>query len=381
MTRRATVAIAGSGIIGSATGLMLREIGDLDVHVLLGDRDAGVARDAAEGILRDSSAPGRVEWFHLAPDSNGDDLVDTLKDADLLLDCLPGREAPRMAQIAKRFGLHYANITEHVEETRLISDLARGLEQGFLLQTGLAPGFVNVLTYRLFRRFRNRFGDHSIEKITMRVGALPQVAYPPHFYGLTWSPIGVATEYLEPAIIVRNHVKQCAPALAGRALLLLNGVAYEEALTSGGAADMPDVLGQQVKHINYKSLRYPGHFAWVQGLIDSIPEGPDRATILAERLREAMPVLENDRVLILATVEGHDEARNRRTLDRFYEVGPSRVGKRLLSAIQSTTAAGLAESARLLLSGRFSGLVLQSGIDPDDFLNGPFVRKIYGTRS
>jgi hypothetical protein len=36
---------------------------------------------------------------------------------DIILDCLPGSQAPRIAEFAKDYELHYANLTEYVAET------------------------------------------------------------------------------------------------------------------------------------------------------------------------------------------------------------------------------------------------------------------------
>ena len=48
-----------------------------------------------------------------------------------------------------------------------------------------------------------------------------------------------------------------------------------------------------------------------------------------------------------------------------------------MRAIQATTAAGLAESAKVLLAGQHRGAVLQMDLDPDAFLNGVFVGRVY----
>ena len=53
------------------------------------------------------------------------------------------------------------------------------------------------------------------------------------------------------------------------------------------------------------------------------------------------------------------------------------MGARTLKAIQSTTTAGLAESARFLLTESPQGICLQSQIDPAHFMAGPFVAEIY----
>ena len=54
------------------------------------------------------------------------------------------------------------------------------------------------------------------------------------------------------------------------------------------------------------------------------------------------------------------------------------VGKYRLRAIQTTTAAPLLQAAHLLLELPQRGVILQSQIDPEPFLNGKFVRKVYG---
>jgi tryptophan synthase alpha subunit len=58
---------------------------------------------------------------------------------DIILDCLPGSQAPRIAEFAKDYELHYANLTEYVAETEKIKTLAKDATTGFILQTGLAP--------------------------------------------------------------------------------------------------------------------------------------------------------------------------------------------------------------------------------------------------
>jgi len=166
--------------MGQATGLMLRELGDFDVDLYLGDADAEKAREAAEWICHDSTRTGSVEPFHLPMDGTNAGFDKVLGDADLLLDCLPGEEATRMARLARDNRLHYANLTEYVQATDEITELTRGAEQGFLLQTGLAPGYINVLGNSLFQRFCREHGVDKVDTLEMRVGALTRTTRPPH---------------------------------------------------------------------------------------------------------------------------------------------------------------------------------------------------------
>lgn len=369
--------IAGAGGMGSATGLLLRELGDFEVDLYLGDADERRARTAAAWVREGSGKRGAVASFLLPAAGSTPGFERLLEGADLLLDCLPGSEAPRMAGLARKHRLHYANLTEHVKETEEVIAIAQGAEQGFVLQTGLAPGFVDVLANSLFQRFCQEAGVDTADAIAMRVGALTTTAHPPHYYGFTWSSIGVATEYVEPATVLRDFRKTTVDSLSDPATVVLDGVVYEEDLTSGGAADLPSVLEGRVRHLDYKTLRYPGHYSWVRGLLAQAPPGCDRARYLLDRMHEAVPFVEDDQVVIYASVQGKDRGGLLRKLERSFLIRPCGVGARQLKAIQATTAAGLAESARLLLNDGPRGVCLQSQIDPARFMAGPFVGRIY----
>ena len=377
MSSRHQVVIAGAGGMGSATGLLLRELGDFRVDLLVGDADLEKAQAAAAWIREGSAQPGEVLSFRLPSEGTSPAFEEILSRGHILLDCLPGREAPRMARLARSFDLHYANLTEHVRETEEILEIARGAERGFILQTGLAPGYVNVLGHGLFQRFCREQAVDRADRLEMRVGALTTTARPPHFYGFTWSSIGVATEYVKPATVLRDYRRTTRPSLSERALVLIDGILYEEALTSGGAADLPAALEGRVRHLDYKTLRYPGHYAWIEELLQRLPEGEDRADHLLKRMGEEVPFVADDLVVIYAAVEGRGADGFLRRLESSRLIRPRRVGARTLKAIQGTTAAGLAESARLLLTGNIHGVCLQSQIDPDQFMGGPFVAEIY----
>ncbi|HEX4959202.1 MAG TPA: saccharopine dehydrogenase C-terminal domain-containing protein [Thermoanaerobaculia bacterium] len=377
MSKKHQVLIAGAGGMGTAAGLLLRELGDFEVDLFLGDASLERANDAAAWIREGSDRPGEVHAFLLPEEGTSDELGAVLSRSEILLDCLPGKEAPRMARLARDAGLHYANLTEHVKETEEIQEIAAGADQGFLLQTGLAPGYVDVLGHQLFQEFCREHGVGGVDLLEMRVGALTTTVRPPHYYGFTWSSVGVATEYVEPATVLRNHRRTTRPSLADRATVTLNGVVYEEALTSGGAADLPLALEGKVRNLDYKTLRYPGHYAWIEELLENVPPGADTTSYLLAKMEAEVPFVDDDLVVIYAAVEGRDARGALRRVESSRLIRPCRVGARTLKAIQGTTAAGLAESARFLLNGEVRGVCLQSQVDPAHFMAGPFVSEIY----
>ena len=384
MAKRPTIFIAGAGGIGRALALLLRNEPSTAAEVVLGD----LRTDAAESAAAFANADVPTD----APDARGitmeasgatDGLAALLDGADAIVDCLPGSEAPRMARLALEHGCHYLNLTEYVAETNEIKGIAEGADTAFALQCGLAPGYINILGNALVQRATKAWGVAALDKLEMRVGALTRHATEPHMYGWTWSPVGVATEYVKDAICVRNGETVEVPSLSERRLLMLHGRPLEEAMTSGGAADLPDALAGKVRDLDYKTLRYPGHYAWVEGLLRAIPEGPDRPKKLQEAMEAVIPHVEDDLVIVYAAVEGKDASGALRAMREVIHAPSLDVQGRRLRAIESTTACGVAEVLRMVLAGGtaaaspYKGTLLQSQIPAEEYLAGPFVGLAY----
>jgi len=372
------IVIAGAGGIGRAVGLILAENKDFETKIFIGDLYLKVAKGAAKWIEEGLGKSDDVTPFNMPAEGVDNEMIDILKTADILLDCLPGSQAPRMAKLCREYDLHYANLTEYVKETDEVMEIAKCSDRGFILQTGLAPGFINVLGMKLFNDFCAQHGVKEIDKMSMKVGALTKHARAPHFYGFTWSPVGVATEYLKPCIAVRNGEKVLLPALSERETLIVNGMTLEDNLTSGGAADLPEALSGRVKTLDYKTLRFPGHYQWVDNVLSVLPEGKNRVKQLQDTMQTFVPMIEEDQVIIYASVQGKDKNGVLRAMEGSYRILPMKVGTKTLRAIQSTTAAPLAECARMLATGKWKGVVFQSELDPKSFMNGPFVSMVYG---
>jgi saccharopine dehydrogenase-like NADP-dependent oxidoreductase len=370
--------IAGAGGIGRAAGLILAQYSDFEVEIYIGDLQQRVAEAAAQWITSGCSHPVKVHPVVMPEDGSNAAMDEALEAAEVLLDCLPGSQAPRMARFAVAFDLHYANLTEYVKESAEVMEIAQGSKRGFVLQTGLAPGFINVLAMHLYQSFTQEHQVTEVEKITMKVGALTKHAQAPHFYGFTWSPIGVATEYLKDCVVVRNGKTRTLPALSECQTIVIDGLTLEDNFTSGGAADLPQALEGKVKDLDYKTLRYPGHYSWVLKQIQSIPED-NRIAILEQIMLDNIPQVEEDMVVVFASVQGKDQYGNLRAIQKSYSIPPMVVGSKTLRAIQSTTAAPLCECARMLLENRWQGPVLQSMIEPLAFLNGKYVSRVYGS--
>ncbi|WP_300566570.1 saccharopine dehydrogenase C-terminal domain-containing protein [Flavobacterium sp.] len=378
MKQHHNIIIAGAGGIAEAAGLLLIEWSDVPPSLFIGNRTPSKAKQVAQWITAGATKPCSIQGFHLPEEGITEEMKVLFDEADLLLDCLPGSQAPRMAQLAKDFHLHYANLTEYVAETEAIMKLAKEAKTGFVLQTGLAPGYIDLLAHGMFQQFCKDFQVEKVDKLEFKVGALTHHAVAPHYYAFTWSPVGVATEYLKEAIVLRDFKIKAVPSLSERAMITIHGKVYEEDLTSGGAADLPDVLKGKVRSLDYKTLRHPGHYGWVQEQLTDLKKTADPIKVLQDKMEAIIPHIEDDQIVLYAAVEGKDATGVLRRREVAKQILPQQVGKHQLRAIQTTTAAPLVQAAQLLLEGNGSGVILQSQIDPKAFLNGNYVSRVYG---
>lgn len=378
MNKHHTIIIAGAGGIAQAVALILVEWSTVTPTIFIGNRTLSKAQNLVKWIEAGTTRPCILKPFHLSETGLSKEMKIVFNQGDILLDCLPGTQAPKMAGFAKDYKLHYANLTEYVAETDKIKALAKDASTGFILQTGLAPGYIDVLANHLFKAFCNDFQVSKVDTLEFKVGALSKNAVAPHYYGFTWSPIGVATEYIKETEVIRNYKKTKRPSLSERTSIIINGITYEADLTSGGAADLPDALAGQVDAMDYKTIRFPGHYAWVEEQIKKVSNSDQPIEALQLIMEKQIPHIEEDQIIIYAAVQGKDAKGTLRRREVAKQILPQKIGKYQLRAIQTTTAVPLIQSAQLLLESTLKGVLLQSNIDPQSFLNGNFIVPIYG---
>lgn len=378
MKKHFNIIIAGAGGIAEAAALILAEWSDITPTIFIGNRTLSKAEEVAGWIEDGATKFCPVKAFLLPEDGLNDEMINVLNQADIILDCLPGSQAPRMAKLAKDYNLHYANLTEYVAETNEIIALAKDAKTGFILQTGIAPGYIDLLANYLFQQFCIDFKVNEVDKLEFKVGALTKNAVAPHYYGFTWSPIGVATEYLKDAIVLRDFKKTILPALSERSTMIIDGITYEDDLTSGGAADLPDALAGKVRSLDYKTIRFPGHYAWIKEQLSGLKNSKTLIKDLQQKMEEVIPRIEDDQIILYAAIEGKDKEGILRRREIAKRVLPQKVGNHLLRAIQTTTAAPLVQSAQMLLENNLQGVILQSQIETKSFLNGDYISRVYG---
>ncbi|MBH1976886.1 MAG: saccharopine dehydrogenase NADP-binding domain-containing protein [Nitrospirota bacterium] len=351
-TTRRSITILGAGHIGFAMALLLSRSGDYDV--LVADRDA--ARLDAVAVLDVATLA--------TPDDAA--LQTAVSGRYAVLNALPFHCAVGVATLCAQAGVHYFDLTEDVQSTQAIRDLAQDARSVLMPQCGLAPGFIGIVGNDLARRF------DELHSLRMRVGALPRYPQGALRYNLTWSTEGLINEYCNPCEAIVDGQATTVAALDGLETFALDGVEYEAFNTSGGLGTLTETLAGRARQVDYKSIRYPGHCAILKLLLNDL-RLRDRRDLLKEIFEAAIPTTEQDVIVVFASASG---LRGGRLVQDSYSgriLGTEVAGHRL-SAIQRTTAAGICTALDLVAQDKLpqKGFVGQEAVALQDFLGNRF---------
>lgn len=286
-----------------------------------------------------------------------------LSDADAVVACLPYHLNIAVAEAAYDAGVHYFDLTEDVPTTERVVELsAVRPESVFVPQCGLAPGFIGIVGASVAATFT------TTRSIELKVGALPQNPTGLLGYAFNWSAEGVVNEYLNDCEVLRGGRRQMVPALAEKERVVIGGIELEAALTSGGLGTMCRTYEGHVQRLDYKTLRYPGHFRQMHFLFDELNLRDDRA-LIGRILLDAKPPVNDDIVYLHVAVEGVKDGQPfRENFVRGYL--PMDIDGRRWRAISWTTAASAVGVVELVAEGVLphTGCVHQEDIRFSDLL-------------
>jgi saccharopine dehydrogenase-like NADP-dependent oxidoreductase len=361
------VMVVGAGRIGASIAKLLHNSGDYEVTVA--DHDA----EALERMA--AAAPVRVLK------------LDVERDIDLLTTELRALANRRRAAVlsacsfdvnqaialaALEAGVSYFDLTEDVETTRRVRELAGQAAEGqiFMPQCGLAPGFIGILAASMMNKF------DRLDALRMRVGALPEYPHNHLMYHMTWSTEGVINEYCKPCEVIHRGLRQEVLALDGLERFAIDGVEYEAFNTSGGLGTLCETLEGKVNELNYKTVRYPGHHYLMDFLINGLRMGDTLETQrqLGRIFDRAIPMTRQDVVLMLCAASGWRQGlyTGETNARKIYH---QQVGSEHWSAIQLTTAAAACVVVDLFRNRMLttqSGFVRQEDVALEVFLANRF---------
>lgn len=353
--------LLGAGKIGDAILNLLSHSGDYQITVA--ERDPTRLKFVEQANFPNTCTLQTDLSEHSA-------VTDLIRGHDVTLSACPYFLTPLIAGAAKAANSHYFDLTEDVESTRVVKQLAHAAARAFVPQCGLAPGFISIVASDVAKRFE------TLRDVSMRVGALPIFPNNALKYNLTWSTDGLINEYCNPCEAIVDGHRHETSALEEIEHFSLDGIDYEAFNTSGGLGSLCETLAGKVQNLNYKTVRYPGHRDIIKVLIRDIELGKlERRAILKDVLESSIPMTKQDLVLVFVSVVGWREGRlEQETYAK--KIYSQQVNGQLLSAIQLTTASGICAMLDLLVSGKLpqQGLVRQEQASLADFLENRFGR-------
>ena len=359
------VLLLGAGKIGRMIARLL--VASKDYDVLVGDSDPAALERIKAQTRVDTALIDAGDPLQLAA---------ALRNRAAVISALNYVNNPTVAEAALGAGASYFDLTEDISTTRRVKEIAESSRPGqiFMPQCGLAPGFVSIVAKALTEAFE------SLDTVFMRVGALPQFPSNALMYNLTWSTDGLINEYCNPCEAIHGGRRINVLPLEGIEHFSLDGVRYEAFNTSGGLGTLCDTLEDQVRELNYKTIRYQGHRDYMAFLVNELRLGQRRET-LKDILEHAIPVTFQDVVVIFCTASGTRKGQLVQISDARKIYGQILDGE-AWSAIQITTAAGVCAVVDLHCTGKLTGqgLVRQEQVGLDAFLENRFGQHYRGSK-
>ncbi|MEM7624217.1 MAG: saccharopine dehydrogenase NADP-binding domain-containing protein [Planctomycetota bacterium] len=352
------VLLLGAGKIGATIAQFLADSGDYAVAVA--DVDAAALGRVQERCPKVSASP---------LDADDQAALDKLMAGKAaVISALSFKLNPTIAEAALRAGASYFDLTEDVETTRRVRELAADAKDGqvFMPQCGLAPGFVGIVGHHLAQQF------DELDTCHMRVGALPTFPTKMLKYNLTWSTDGLINEYCNPCEAIVHGKAVDVQALEGVETFSIDGVSYEAFNTSGGLGTLCQTLEGKARTLDYKTIRYIGHRQLAHFMVNELRMRDDREN-LKMILERAVPMTNQDVVIVFVTATGKKDGRYLQISDarKIYNVT---VGDQPWSAIQVTTASGMCTAVDLHFAGKLPsrGFVRQEQVGLPEFLHNRF---------
>ncbi len=354
-----SILLLGCGKIGRTIATLLADSGDYHIRAA----DLNGANIALLG-----HTPGVEAMILDATDAHA--LRAASQGCDTVVSALSYRFNPLVAEVAREQRISYFDLTEDIETTRKVRQIAAGAAPGtiFMPQCGLAPGFISILAHHLTKSF------DSLDTVHMRVGALPQFPSNSLKYNLTWSTDGLINEYCNPCEAIHDGTLREVLPLEGNELFSLDGIEYEAFNTSGGLGTLCETLAGRVRELNYRTIRYVGHRELAAYLVNDLRLS-ERRDLLKDILEWALPITFQDVVVIFCNVTGLRESQFVQVSDAR-KIYPAMAAGRTWSAIQITTACGLCAALDLHLTGdlQVTRFAKQEDLDFDQFIANRFGR-------
>lgn len=243
------VIVLGAGLVGKPIALDL--VKDSNFEVTVSDMN---------NTRLSSISDDRIKKVQ-ANLQNSDELKKIIKDADFIVNAVPGFMGFECLRNCILAGKDIVDIAFYPEDVFELSQLALDNRVRVISDMGVAPGMSNLLTGYAASKL------DKVNNVDIYVGGLPKIRTKPWEYKAVFSPTDVIEEYTRDARIVRNGKIVTVQPLTDIELLEFDNVGTLEAFNSDGLRSLLFTI--VADNMSEKTLRYPGYAEKIKLLSDN----------------------------------------------------------------------------------------------------------------
>ncbi|MFA6603367.1 MAG: saccharopine dehydrogenase C-terminal domain-containing protein [Patescibacteria group bacterium] len=356
-SKKRRYALVGAGLQGQAIAYDLLQDAKTSGLTIV-DRDLAALKEIGKHLRCGSDCDHRVALIE-ADCRDQQAMAEIFRGHDVVIAAASYELNLGLMQAAFEAGAHFCDLggnNDVVERQFALDDEAKRRGLKAVPDCGVAPGAVSIIT----RLGIDRLGQMP-DTVKIRVGGLPASPEGLLKYALAFSVRGLFNECLEPTEILRGGQLVKVPSLTGLERQRFEGLgALEAAFTSGGSSTLAKTFAGLIENLDYKTLRYPGHWRiWTMlrelGYLGEQEILVDGAAVNPRRLSEALfekilpHAVEDLLVLRVILKHGRQEVRYD-MIDRRSSAAPGH------SAMQRTTGYSAAIIAKMLATGEIADL-------------------------
>jgi len=299
--------VLGAGKMGYAMAFDLIRSPKVD-KVVIADSDENAVKRIQDKLADPKIVPVQLDI------KEEKDVAQLMANSDVTISCMPYEFNYELAKLALQSKSHFVDLggnNDVVEKTFQLDQIAKDQGVTIIPDLGLAPGLVSILAVSAAEVM------DEIYDMRIRVGGLPVEPEDQLLeYGQFFSIEGLINEYVEDCTVIRDGEIISVPSLTE-----LEEIEFPKPLgtleaftTSGGCSTLPQTYKGRIQHLDYKTIRYPGHCDKINllkqlGLMDKaeIKIGKHKIApraILSHLLNEKLAKNLPDVVVVRVTVTG-----------------------------------------------------------------------------
>lgn len=253
------IAVLGAGLMGkeavrdlvSSKNVIEVAVADINFH-------------QAQSVCKTIGSP-KVKAFQLDA-GNFKALVQFLSGYDVAINALFYSFNEQVAKAAIEAGTNSVDLGGHIghmtDKVLALDKKAKFSGITLIPDLGVAPGMINILSGYGASKL------NEVNSIKLFVGGIPLFPEPPLEYNHVFSMEGVFDHYTDPSLVIRNGKIQEIPSLTEVEKVHFEKFGPLEAFhTSGGTSTLSQSF-PNLKTLEYKTIRYPGHCEKFKLLVD-----------------------------------------------------------------------------------------------------------------